>query len=198
MTRGSVVALDPETRSRLLDGAMADAEFADWQARFAEEPALAAAMASALAEEARLRDVLAGDHAGQADDLGMPRRGWWRRSAVWVALAAGFAGLAIGFGGGAWLAVGSDSSAVAWTAGLQHALENQPSGGAVALADLPGPLGAVTLEIERTYRAADGRFCRAYRQSVASPAGVMASTGIACREADGTWRLFDTGAGGDA
>jgi len=198
MTRDGLVAVDPETRSRMLDGAMADAEFADWQARFAADPALAAAMASALAEEARLRGALAEDHAGRVDGPGLRRREWWRRSAVWAALAAGFLGLAIGLGGGTWLAAGSDGSTVAWTARLQHALENQPSGGAVALADLPGPLGAVTLEIERTYRAADGRFCRAYRQSVASPAGVMASTGIACREADGTWRLFDTGGGGSA
>ena len=90
----------------------------------------------------------------------------WRR--LGLPLAASVA-LAIGLGGGWWLAHDVDELAVA--------LETAPSGESVRLAD--GAVAPIS-----TFRDGSGRWCREFDRS-----GAAAATGVACRAADGSWHV---------
>ncbi len=76
---------------------------------------------------------------------------------------------------------------------LQQALETQPSGTAVTWQSTPeGQLG--TVKPVRTFRTNNG-YCREYLVTLQGPDGVDNSwRDIACRDAAGVWRVFETGA----
>ena len=202
MTDPTSQRFDAETRSRLIDAEMDGSELRSWQARFADDPGLADDMARALTAEARLRQAVA-DNAVAGSTMPVISKGIGQSRPNWWAIAAGVAGIVVGLGAAQLLSVpwsgsGQDPMADSWVSVLQQALETQPSGVPVALPDLAAPLGPATLEIERSYQAADGRYCRAYRQSLETPTGILLTSGVACRESTGTWYLFDLGAAGEA
>lgn len=47
----------------------------------------------------------------------------------------------------------------------------------------------------RTYQRADGVTCRDFRLTLAGPADISSTNGMACRHADGTWSLLTTDMG---
>ena len=115
----------------------------------------------------------------------------WRRPVASLALAAGVAGIVIGFSAGQMApAILQDSAAVqvaAIQAQLPSVLESEVSGTTVQFSDaLQGLSGSVTPV--RTFRNGDGSFCRAYEAQVHAEDDRMVSLGIACRDADGQWR----------
>lgn len=70
---------------------------------------------------------------------------------------------------------------------IEEALERRASGEAVAWrAPSSGRTGTVVPL--RTLKAADGRYCRDYRETVAVSGKARERTGRACREASGLWR----------
>ena len=112
-----------------------------------------------------------------------------RRPMPWLALAAGTAGLILGFTAGQlspdWL---TDDTAVAEIEEhLPEVLERAVSGTTVHFQKpMQGVSGAVTPM--RTFRNADGSFCRAYKASVRYDGETVRSHGIACRDEIGRWR----------
>ena len=73
------------------------------------------------------------------------------------------------------------------TVALNTALDTQISGGSVTWQNpASGSRGSITPL--RTFRTANGRWCREYRQELDSAAQSEQRIGIACREADG-WQL---------
>ena len=74
-------------------------------------------------------------------------------------------------------------------AAFAEAMDRRASGQSVAWTNPDfGTSGNVTPL--RTFRAADGRWCREYRRELIAPGGKERSVGIACREAEG-WRPTD-------
>ena len=72
-------------------------------------------------------------------------------------------------------------------AAFNSALDTQVSGGSVTWQNpASGSRGSVTPL--RTFKTADGRWCREYRQEIAAVALTERRIGIACRDAEG-WRL---------
>ena len=70
----------------------------------------------------------------------------------------------------------------------QNALETQRIGTTTSWTNPDsGHSGTVTPTL--TWRAQDGRYCREYEQTVYIDGRAERATGIACREADGTWRM---------
>lgn len=71
-------------------------------------------------------------------------------------------------------------------AAFVEALDREVSGKSVSWRNPDSGSSGATTPL-RTFRAADGRYCREYEQSRMAPGGTERVTGIACREADG-WR----------
>ena len=71
-------------------------------------------------------------------------------------------------------------------AAFAQALDRQVSGQSVAWRNPDSGSSGATTPL-RTFRAADGRYCREYEQRLAAPGALEQVTGIACREAGG-WR----------
>jgi surface antigen len=110
------------------------------------------------------------------------------RAAPWLALAAGFAGLVVGFAAGQMgpVLVPTDEPAVvaAIEAELPEVLETEVSGTTVAFNDpIQGVSG--TVKPVGTFKNADGSFCRAYEARASDEDGTVTSRGIACRDRDG-------------
>ena len=70
---------------------------------------------------------------------------------------------------------------------VQSALESLRSRTTYKWQDTAGSGGSVTPT--RTFRIATGHYCREYTEIVSTPAGVVSATRIACRDADGIWKL---------
>jgi len=137
------------------------------------------------------------ERAGAAARSDRRRRSWGRRAAP--LLAASVAALAVGLGGGYYLGVGrlSDRLARLEAARLEdralleqtvsRALEKQLSGVAVDWRNPnSGSYGTVTPV--RTFRNADGQWCREYAAASWLHDRRESRRAIACREADGVWR----------
>jgi surface antigen len=70
----------------------------------------------------------------------------------------------------------------------QRAFETAPSGSAVAWNNPDsGNSGMVTPT--RTYQAANGQYCREYRQTITVGGEQHQAYGTACREPDGSWKI---------
>lgn len=124
-----------------------------------------------------------------------PRRPWWAGGVT--ALAASVALLAVGFGGGFvyWRGgpAGDEARLAAMTEEadqgnrvFEEALENKLSGTAVAFKDAARGI-EITVTPVRTYRRADGGYCRQYRIDRRFGDRHQIETGIACRTAAGEW-----------
>lgn len=70
---------------------------------------------------------------------------------------------------------------------LQSALESLRSRATYKWQDSAGSGGSVTPT--RTFRIATGHFCREYTEVVSSPAGLISTSRVACRDADGIWKV---------
>ena len=70
---------------------------------------------------------------------------------------------------------------------LQSALESMRSRATYKWQDSAGSGGSVTPK--RTFRIATGHYCREYTEVVSGPAGMASTTRIACRDADGIWKV---------
>jgi len=107
-----------------------------------------------------------------------------------MALAAGLAGLILGFAGGQFspsLWEPSEPPGVAAIhAQLPEVLETQLSGTTVAFNDpVQGVSG--TVRPLTTFLNADGQYCRAFEAHVSDLASALTSRGVACRDAEGRW-----------
>lgn len=180
-----------EKLAAFLDGAMSDDEAAEFEARLASDPELAAKaerwlandqlMAAAFAPAALAPlapEMLQAMGLGAPDTPATPRLAandnapWWRRHAVPLggAMAASLAAILLL----------TPRSGEAPQRDLSFALESGQSLTPVQLAD--GSTVTPTL----TIKAADGRWCREYRQE--------ATVGLACRNA-GQWQVEARGTG---
>ena len=126
-----------------------------------------------------------------APSLGDRLRGWLGLDGALNWGAAAFASVALlavgGFMGHAWQSPGAASPALAEAGqivrepALALALEAAPSGRRL-------PAGEGRMELVASFARADGQICREY--TAARPAPVARDeVGVACREADGQWRL---------
>lgn len=70
----------------------------------------------------------------------------------------------------------------------QNALETQRIGTTTSWTK-PDSGYSGTVTPRRTWQAQDGWYCREYEQTVYIDGRAERATGIACREADGTWRM---------
>lgn len=72
-------------------------------------------------------------------------------------------------------------------AAVQEALENNPSRHPASWrSEVTGRAGTVTPV--RTFRAAEGFFCREFEETVVSPNETRSAVRLACRARDGRWR----------
>lgn len=186
--------MNDETEVQLaafLDGAMAEPEAAAFEARLASDPDLAARAERWLANDRRISAAFAPlalepipsellESMGLAEPKNSPAERsaandnapWWRRHALPLggAMAAGLAAIL--------LLVPQESAGP--ERDLSFALETGRSLAPVQLAD------GRTITPTLTVKAADGRWCREYRDE--------ASVGLACRKA-GRWKIEAQGAG---
>jgi hypothetical protein len=175
-----------------LDGAMDDADAAAFEARLAADPQLAARAEQWLSNDCRIAAALAPialdpitpallDRLGLGESAPSAPPGtraandnspWWRRHALPLggAVAAGLAAILLL----------TPHAANAPRRDLSFALETGVSLSPVKLAD--GSTVTPTL----TVRAADGRYCREYREA--------RGVGLACREG-GRWKVEARGQG---
>lgn len=180
-----------EKLAAFLDGAMGDAEAAEFEARLSSDPELAAKAERWLANDRRIAaafapvalapvtpELLHGMGLGElapvaaAPSAANDNSPWWRRHALPLggALAASLAAILLL----------TPRSAQLPRRDLSFALETGQSLTPVQLAD--GSSVTPTL----TVKAADGRWCREYRQA--------SSVGLACRKA-GQWTVEAQGTG---
>ncbi|MFO1049673.1 MAG: RT0821/Lpp0805 family surface protein, partial [Geminicoccaceae bacterium] len=126
------------------------------------------------------------------------RRRRWQRSWSGLPIAASVAAALVVGGGAIYLAErrAEDTAArmiaafaqdrAMSAAAFADALDRQVSGHSVAWHNPDTGSGGSVTPL-RTFRAADGRYCREYEQLLAMPGGNERRTGVACREAQG-WR----------
>jgi surface antigen len=170
------VAADPGLEARLQS--LQDVDLA---LRAAFDPVMTAPLPPLVMQP----QLLQGAGSGRA---GMPRAAG--RAAPWLALAAGFAGLVVGFAAGQ---IGPDlvptdepAVVAAIEAELPDVLETEVSGTTVAFNDpIQGVSG--TVKPVGTFKNADGSFCRAYEARASDEDATVTSRGIACRDRDGRW-----------
>jgi surface antigen len=216
MTPNGVDSLD---LMRLVDGELPPGEAARLARRCRDDPTAGAAIAALQAERALLRAAFPPEAPGGEDRAAIDaalagrgrRAGPWPRAAWRAALPLAASILtAVVIGSGAVvLAERRAEDAVArvlaeqardralTTAALQEALDRQVSGQSVAWSNPDsGSRGSITPL--RTFRAADGRWCREFERRVEATAlGAERRTGIACRDPSG-WRLQLERPGGEA
>ena len=109
----------------------------------------------------------------------------------WLAVAAGLAGLIIGFAGGQLGPVLLRSAAepvavAAIQSELPEVLETQLSGTTVAFHD-PAQGVSGTVRPLSTFVNGDGLYCRAYEAHASTGDGQLTSRGVACRDEEGRW-----------
>ena len=195
---------------KLILMALADGEFDAASAKQPRlDPAEAAYVADLCAERALLRaafppetDGLERARATLAAGFAARRRREraWTRS-HWLPLAASVL-VAMVVGGGTLLVADWRAGRTAereiqafradqrlQAAAFAEAMDRRASGQSVAWTNPDGGTSGHVTPL-RTFRAADGRWCREYRQELIAPGGKERSVGIACREAEG-WRPTD-------
>ena len=171
------------------------------EAALAAEPALraqarAAASASMRALERGVRSDPGRTAAAAGPDRPAARPCWRRRrrsprrARSAGRLAAGVAGLIVGFAAGqfgpACAAPSEPVAAAAIQAQLPEVLESQVSGTTVAFNDpVQGVSG--TVKPLSTFLNADGSYCRAFEAHASDGDGSLTSRGVACRDAEGNW-----------
>lgn len=181
---------------RYIDGELDRDEVAALEAELRVDPDLAREIAQLMAVDKSLREAFAIDQEVefQAQPVLPPQELAPHPSASqfrWFAfMAAGVCFMVIG-GVLGWQMkpVSGDSADLAsWRAAVQETLETQPSGTPVHwLGTQAHPLG--TIEVKRTYKVSDGRYCREFRSTMEAGATRLAGIGVACRTMDGWWRM---------
>lgn len=69
-----------------------------------------------------------------------------------------------------------------------QALETAPSGKSVAWTNPDSEHAGIVTPI-RTYQAASGGYCREYQETITIDGRQEKTTGTACRQPDGSWRI---------
>jgi anti-sigma factor RsiW len=192
----------------LVDGELDGQQAAQVARRCRDDPAMGAAVAALETDRALIRAAFppagGGDESahGRIDAALDARRRRQRWAQIWHAAAPLLASIltATVLGAGA-VALAERRAAQAasfvlaeqardrqlMAATFKAALDTQVSGGSVVWQNpASGSRGSVTPL--RTFKAADGRWCREYRQEVEGAAMSERRIGIACRDAGG-WRL---------
>ncbi len=178
-----------EQIAAFLDGQMADAEMANFEAAMNADPALAEAVARYSANDNLLRGAFDAPIQQGVDDALLTRMGLAETGAANVAdIAVARKSKAVandnspGWKRWRWPAAGSIAAALVAAVMLQtspipepgaqfaQAMETLPSGQVAQLAK------GETVEPLLTFKAGDGRLCREFSRS-----GPQAATGIACR-----------------
>jgi surface antigen len=195
-----MTTVDTATLVAYLDGEVDGGTAARVEAALATDPALAEQLASLRRADARLRAAFEPVLGAPLPPLALvpaPARigpkavaPVARRRASRGAIAAGLAGLTVGFAAGQLgptvLAPVEPGTVAAIEAELPEVLEHEVSGTTITFRDtLQGVSGSVTPV--RTFKNADGRFCRAYEARVWDSEATVISRGIACRDEDGNW-----------
>ena len=209
--------LSGEDIAAYMDGEMSDAEAQDFEAVLQSDPLARAEVQHLqevnsllkgayneildqpvpLAVAGRVQSSLASAEPGsQASPVPMGG-GWraWGLQAIAASLLAIILSFPAGFFTSEWRqdAVKAEAAAVqaadreAMAAALSEALEKRLSGVAVDWHNqASGSSGAVTPV--RTFRNADGRWCREYLEEATIAGSLDSRRAIACRESDGQWR----------
>ncbi len=112
-----------------------------------------------------------------------------------AALGASPLGLAAGvilggLGGGAIGSLIDDSDKEQAVRAQQQALAENTDGQSSAWTD-PTDGHSGTYTPQNTYTSADGRTCRDYQQTVTIDGKTETATGTACKQADGSWRVYN-------
>lgn len=191
---------------RLVDGELADDEVALAAARCVASPQAAAFVAAATADRALLRAAFPPEHGDTSDAMTVIERSLaarrrpanhnaWR-AALPIAASVLLA-LVVGAGGVLLVDRRAEDTASRVVAALTRdreltaaafveALDKQVSGQSVAWRN-PDTGSNGTITPVRTFRAADGRWCRQYEERLDVAGSSEQRSGIACRDGDG-WR----------
>jgi surface antigen len=195
-----MTTIDAEMLVAYLDGEVDAGTAARVEQALASDPALAARLAALQRGDARLKAAFDPVLSAPLPSLALvPAPGRiaaagvapaTRRRASWVAIAAGLAGLVVGFAAGQLgpilIAPVEPGTVAAIEAELPDVLEHEVSGTTITFHDtLQGVSGSVTPV--RTFKNADGSFCRAYEARASDSDATVVSRGIACRDDDGRW-----------
>jgi surface antigen len=193
-----MTTVDAATLVAYLDGEVDAGTAARVEAALASDPALAARLESLQRADARLKAAFEPILSAPLPPLALvPAPGRIagaapvaHRRPSWVAIAAGLAGLIVGFAAGQlgpdMIAPVEPGTVAAIKAELPDVLEHEVSGTTITFRDtLQGISGSVTPV--RTFKNADGHFCRAYEARASDSEATVVSHGIACRDEDGRW-----------
>jgi surface antigen len=189
--------------SRYADGELDPAKRAAVEQALAANAALARKLTRLRRTDAALRAAFAPILAAPPPPLLLPGEGQARPphgrslAALRLAMAAGLVGLGVGVGlaGGFLLgrlqaphpATGEAAALALLETRLPSVLEREPSGAAVRLEE-PASKIAGALTPQRTFKVADGSFCRLYQAHLQAEAASLESRGVACRDQAGRWR----------
>ena len=189
---------------RLVDGELSQAEARSVAASCRADPVAAAYVADLSADRALLRAAFPVDPSGTpgavaAIDAALAARHRevrpWRlampiAASVLTAVAVGAGSVLVAERraeeGAARVVAAFAKDRQLGAAAFVEALDRQVSGQSVVWRN-PESGSSGAIKPLRTFRAADGRFCREYEQRLEAPGGSERVTGIACREAGG-WR----------
>ena len=181
---------------RYIDGELDRDESAALEAELRVDSALAQEIAHLMAVDKSLREAFAIDMEDEfeAQPVLPPHELAPRQSTSslrWIApLAAGVCFIVIGAVLGWQLkpGVGDPTDLASWRVAIQETLETQPSGTPVHwLGTQAHPLGII--EVKRTYKVSDGRYCREFRSTLEAGVTRFAGIGVACRSVEGWWRM---------
>ncbi len=181
---------------RYIDGELDRDEAAALEAELRVDPDLAREIAQLMAVDKSLREAFAigREDEFEAQPVLPPQELALRQSASplrWIApMAAGACFMVIGGVLGWQLKPGTGESAdlASWRVAVQETLETQPSGTPAHWRGTQAqPLGVI--EVNRTYKVSDGRYCREFRSTMEAGVTRLAGTGVACRTMEGWWRM---------
>jgi surface antigen len=181
---------------RYIDGELDRDEAAALEAELRVDPDLALEIAQLLAVDKSLREAFAADKEGnfEAQPVLPPHQPAPHQSASplrWIApMAAGACFMVIGGVLGWQLkpVTGDSADLASWRVAVQETLETQPSGTPVHWRGTRAhPLGII--EVKRTYKVSDGRYCREFRSTMVAGVTRLAGIGVACRTMEGWWRM---------
>lgn len=181
---------------RYIDGELDRDEATALEAELRVDSDLAREIAQLMAVDKSLREAFAVDEEGEfeAQPVLSPHQPAPHQSASplrWITpMAAGVCFMVIGVVlGWQMKPVSGDSADLAlWRAAVQETLETQPSGTPVPWRGTQAhPLGII--EVNRTYKVSDGRYCREFRSTMVAGVTRLAGIGVACRTMEGWWRM---------
>ena len=181
---------------RYIDGELDRDECTALEAELRVDPDLAREIAQLMTVDKSLREAFAIDKKGNFEGQPvLPLHEQASHQAAssfrWIApMVAGGCFIVIGAVLGWQLKPGTGDSAdlASWRIAVQETLETQPSGTPVHWRGTQAhPLDII--EVNRTYKVSDGRYCREFRSTMVAGVTRFAGIGTACRTMEGWWRM---------